>query len=161
MTRRRAAGRRWSLDGSAAWGKWRRRSRVERLLLVEAFLLLGVAWLLVQTVPFRWLTATLGKTMHESATTLSATDLELAGLTGAAVRAAANHTPWPSVCLPQAVAAQWMLRRRRIAATLYLGVAKAPTATPGLAAHAWLRCGDQILTGAAGRQQYTVVTTFA
>lgn len=124
-------------------------------------MLLGVAWLLVQTIPFRWLAGTLGEPMRESAATLDASDLELAGLTGAAVRAAANYTPWSSVCLPQAVAAQWMLRRRRIAATLYLGVAKESASPPGLVAHAWLRCGDQILTGAGGRQQYTVLTTFA
>lgn len=124
-------------------------------------MLLGVAWLLVQTIPFRWLAGTLGETMRESAGSLSAPELELACLAGVAVRTAANHTPWRSVCLPQAVAGQWMLRRRRIAATLYLGVAKESASSPGLVAHAWLRCGDQILTGASKRRQYTVVTSFA
>jgi hypothetical protein len=66
-----------------------------------------------------------------------------------------------SVCLPQAVATQWMLKRRRIAGTLYLGVAKDETQPEKLAAHAWLRCGTFILTGAAGHRQFTVVATFS
>jgi hypothetical protein len=54
-----------------------------------------------------------------------------------------------------------MLKRRRIAATLYLGVAKKESDPEGLAAHAWLRCGDVILTGAAGHLHFTVVAAFA
>jgi hypothetical protein len=80
---------------------------------------------------------------------------------GRAVRSAAANTPWKSVCLPQAVAGQWMLKRRRIAATLYLGVAKKDADPEQLAAHAWLRCGDAILTGTAGHRQFTVVASFA
>jgi hypothetical protein len=54
-----------------------------------------------------------------------------------------------------------MLKRRRIAATLYLGVAKKKDQPEQLAAHAWLRCGDAILTGAAGHRQFAVVAVFA
>jgi hypothetical protein len=54
-----------------------------------------------------------------------------------------------------------MLKRRRIAATLYLGVAKDENKAEKLAAHAWLRCGDVILTGAHGHRQFTVVAMFS
>jgi hypothetical protein len=145
---------------SAAPAKWRRRSRIEKLLLLEAFFLLGLARILVLTIPFRWLARTLGRHMLESSTDAAAADLHLAVLIGQAVRAAAGNTPWESVCLPQAVAGQWMLKRRGITATLYLGVAKADDKPERLAAHAWLRCGYQILTGGAGHRQYTVVSTF-
>jgi hypothetical protein len=141
--------------------KWRRRSRVERLLLLEAFALLGVARLTVLILPFKWLAVSLGRHMNESGTQISASDLQYAHLIGQAIRSAANNTPWKSVCLPQAVAAQWMLKRRRIAATLYLGVAKDEKKPEKLAAHAWLRCGDVTLTGAAGHRQFTVVSTFS
>jgi hypothetical protein len=52
-----------------------------------------------------------------------------------------------------------MLQRRRIPSTLYFGVAKDPDGN--LKAHAWLRSGTQMVTGAAGRKQFTVVATFA
>jgi hypothetical protein len=141
--------------------KWRRRSRAERLLLLEAFALLGVARLLTLTIPFRWMAASLGKHMNESDNQSIPADLEQARLISQAVRSAANNTPWKSVCLPRAVAAQWMLKRRRIAATLYLGVTKDDKKPEKLAAHAWLRCGDVILTGAEGHRQFTVVSSFS
>jgi hypothetical protein len=141
--------------------KWRRRSRVERLLLLEAFALLGVARFTVLIMPFKWLAFSLGRHMNESGTQSGNSDLHLARMVGQAIRSAANNTPWKSVCLPQAVAAQWMLRRRHIAATLYLGVAKDDKKPEKLAAHAWLRCGDIILTGAVGHRQFTVVSTFS
>lgn len=141
--------------------KWRRRSGIERLLLLEAFALLGMARLLVLTVPFRWLARSLGKHMQESGAGTNPDDLRQARLIGEAVRSAANNTPWESLCLPQAVAAQWMLKRRCIAATLYLGVTKVNAGPGQLAAHAWLRCGDSIITGSAGHRQFRVVSTFS
>ena len=146
---------------SAAPAKWRRRSPLERRLLLEAFALLGLARFLVISIPFRWLARTLGEHMQESSTEATAGDLCLAELIGQAVRSAAGNTPWESVCLPQAVAGQWMLKQRGIAGTLYLGVAKAEDKQEQLAAHAWLRCGSQILTGGSGHKQFTVVSTFS
>lgn len=145
----------------AAPAKWRRRNRTERLLLLEAFVSLGVARLLVLLLPFRWLAASLGERMGESPPEATPADLRLALLIGQAVRSAANYTPWQSVCLPQAVAGQWMLKRRGIAATLYLGVTKAENRPEQLAAHSWLRCGTIILTGSVGHGEFTVVATFS
>ena len=50
---------------------------------------------------------------------------------------------------------------RGLPATLYLAVAQDKAAPEKLAAHAWLRCGDSILTGAGVREQFTVVSAFA
>jgi hypothetical protein len=144
-----------------ALAKWHRRSPAERWLRIEAFLLLGLARIMVVVLPFRILAATLGRHRMETDHQVSPPVTDLALKIGQAVRAAACHTPWKSVCLPQAVAAQWMLRRRGIAGTLYLGVAKDKTNPDKLTAHAWLRCGNQILTGAGGYQAFTVVTTFS
>lgn len=141
--------------------KWRKRNCTERLLLLEAFALLGVARLLVLTIPFRWLAVSLGTHMRESAPEAEPAELQQARLIGQAVRSAANNTPWESVCLPQAIAGQWMLKRRHVSATLYLGVVKADAKPGQLAAHAWLRCGVAILTGGTGHRQFTVVATFS
>jgi hypothetical protein len=141
--------------------KWRRRNRIERILLVEAFVLLGLARLGVLFLPFRWLAKSIGRHMQEDQTTPLPSDLKLARMIGGAVRAAANYTPWGSVCLPQAVAAKWMLKRRRIPGTVYLGVRKDKNKPEQLAAHAWIRCDQTILTGAQGHGYYTVVATFS
>jgi len=151
----------WFKSLKDAPAKWRRRSHTERLLLLEAFVLLAFARILVLILPFKWLAVSLGRHMNESGTQVAEADLQHARLIGQAIRSAANNTPWESVCLPQAVAGQWMLKRRHIAATLYLGVAKDENKTEKLAAHAWLRCGDDILTGAKGHRQFTVVGMFS
>ena len=151
----------WLKSFQDAPAKWRRRSRTERLLLMEAFVLLGIARLAVLALPFKRLAVSLGRHMNEADAQISTSDLNLARQVGQAVRSAANYTPWKSVCLPQAVAAQWMLKRRHIAGTLYLGMAKDDAKPEKLAAHAWLRCGDIILTGAASHRQFTVVSTFS
>lgn len=141
--------------------KWRRRTRAERLLLIEAFFLLGVARLAVLLLPFRWLAVSLGEHMKETDRSINPATLKTARLIGGAVRSAAGYTPWGSVCLPQATAAKWMLKRRHIASTLYLGVAKDDSSPRKLAAHAWVRSGPAILTGAEGHSRYTVVSTFS
>ena len=146
---------------STAPSKWRRRTKEERRMLVEAFVFLGMARLGVLILPFRFLSRTMGEHMKESPRKTDAQALRIARLIGQAVRSAAGNTPWQSVCLPQAITAQWMLKRRNISGTLYLGVKTSPHPPGTLLAHAWLRCGDRILTGADGHSQFTVVSTFA
>lgn len=146
---------------ASAPDKWRRRTNEERLLLVEAFVLLAVARIMVVAIPFRFVSRFLGTHMDESGVVMDDESARTARLVGQAVRSAANNTPWQSVCLPQAMAGQWMLRHRNISATVYFGVMKSPQTTAQLSAHAWLRCGPRILTGADGHRQFTVVSTFA
>jgi hypothetical protein len=141
--------------------KWRRKTQAERLDLMEAFALLGVARFLILVMPFRWLATSLGRRMNESSAQTSASDLNHARRIGRAVRTAANYTPWESVCLPQAVAAQWMLKRRHIAGTLYLGLAKDKEKPGELSAHAWLRCGAIIIVGAQEYRRFKVVAAFS
>jgi hypothetical protein len=73
-----------------------------------------------------------------------------------AIDAAARRTPWRSKCLEQAIAGKWMLRRRGIASTMYLGVVHNP-----FEAHAWLRVGRMNVTGGSRVDRYAVVATFA
>jgi adenylylsulfate kinase len=75
-----------------------------------------------------------------------------------AVQTASRYTPWKSNCLPSAIAAKYLLGRRGIASTLYLGAAfKARTE---LEAHAWLRCGPLHVTGGAGHLRFGTVAVF-
>lgn len=63
---------------------------------------------------------------------------------GRAVLVAAQRLPWHPLCLPQAVAAGVMLRRRGYAPRLAFGVKQT---ADGLAAHAWLTLADGIVCG--------------
>jgi hypothetical protein len=83
---------------------------------------------------------------------------KLAGEVAQAVHRASRHVPWAAKCLVQAMAGKKMLERRGIASTLYLGLAKSPD--QGLQAHAWLRCGSQIILGGGGLERFAVVAAF-
>jgi len=56
----------------------------------------------------------------------------------------ARRVPWRATCLVQALAGWLLLKRRGIVATIRFGVAKSEA---GLAAHAWLVVGSEIVLG--------------
>jgi hypothetical protein len=62
-----------------------------------------------------------------------------------------------ALCLPRALAAQAMLRRRGIASRLCLGVARDGEA---LAAHAWLELGREIVVGGAETPRFQRLVEF-
>ncbi len=105
---------------------------------------------------------------------LAPDQLALAAQTGRLVAAAARCTPWRSRCLVQVLVTQRILAKRGIVGQICLGVRRDRdsagmagaagtecTEVPaGFSAHAWLQCGDQIVNGAAGHENFTVVSTF-
>lgn len=137
--------------------RFARLSSPERARLLEAVAALAVAGGLLKAVGFPRLASRLGHHMTESPRVQDAEAVKAADEIRWAVQAAAANLPWKPVCLPQAVAAQWMLRRRGIRSTLYLGV------DPGrqLDAHAWVRAGEVVVTGGEGKDRFVVVSTFA
>ncbi len=70
---------------------------------------------------------------------------------GAVVARTASHCFWHPTCLPQALAAMWMLRRVNIPANLQLGVKKSG---PAIEAHAWLEIHEQVIIGGQTRHEY-------
>ena len=85
------------------------------------------------------------------------------------VRRVARHVPFRAVCLPQAMAAQWMLRRRGIPSRLFFGARRRlrpETVLPedGLASgmdfHAWLTVGDACVLGGAEHDTYVALPPF-
>jgi hypothetical protein len=131
---------------------------------MEAFFLLGQSRLALQRKPFAERVSHLQ--MHREAITQppqAPAAVEMARSIGWAVTLAANHTPWESTCLVQVLAAQRMLQKRGIAGVFYIGATTAPGEgeTPGLLAHAWLKCSDEFITGEKGHQAYTVVSAFS
>ena len=74
-----------------------------------------------------------------------------------AVDQVCQKTKWESKCLVRALTAQKLLRRKKIATTLYLGCGLNENGK--MIAHAWLRCGKMYVTGGDGRD-YAIVDKF-
>ena len=75
------------------------------------------------------------------------------------VRRVARHVPFPAVCLPQAMALQWMLRRRGVASRLFFG-ARRKAQDSGLDFHAWLTVGGECVIGAGEVETYAALPPF-
>lgn len=145
-----------------AWRTFGRLTWADRRLLAEAALCLALARLSVLSIPFRHLSRRLGTRGRESSTAAHAVPtVRILRDVVWSLQATSRRLPWRCACLEQGIAGKMMLRRRSIASTLYLGVAREGEAGSHATAHAWLRSGHFVITGAAGRERYTVVATFA
>lgn len=137
----------------------------QKLLLFHAWCLLGWYRAALLLVSFKRLVAGLRHHPLVPPTPLLPEALqEEAASIGRLVAAAGRVTPWRSPCLAQVLAAQHLLAARGIPGQFSLGVRRGREGTEdhvGLAAHAWLQCGDTIVNGAAGHEQYTVVSIFS
>lgn len=138
----------------------KRRTLTEYRLFGEAWLGLGVARLALLRLSFRRMTRFLGLTDLAAEPAHATATLPAAAAVGWAVQAAARRTPWESACLAQALTATWMLKRRGGSGVIYLGVRQDREARKEVLAHAWLRSGPRIVTGAAGHELYTVIARF-
>jgi len=144
--------------------RYARLAPARRALLVEAALWLALARLAMVFLPFRWIAGHLGvlvshmDVVSEAASRSSQKDGYLAGEIGWAVRRAAQNLPFRAVCLPQAIAAKAMLKRRDVASVLHFGVAKGTTKP--LDAHAWLDAAGVEVTGYPIAAKFTEVARF-
>lgn len=131
----------------------------DRNCLIEAAFWLGCARLAILLLPFRRIAPFLGRNMAQSPEVEEVANRELLDRISWAVTSASRHLPWDCLCLAQALAGKAMLKRRGMTSTLYLGLAKDDDAD--LQAHAWLRCGNRILTGEREMAGFTIIATFA
>ena len=69
------------------------------------------------------------------------------------VRKVTAHAPFRAVCLPRAMAAQWMLRRRGVRSRLDFGVRRSEDDT--LEFHAWLSVAGETVMGGREAGRYT------
>ena len=73
-----------------------------------------------------------------------------------AVPRVAARVPWRADCLVQALAAQAWLARQGVTSEVHIGVRKDQMS--GFEAHAWLRAGDQTVTGGDFSRFVPIVT---
>jgi hypothetical protein len=130
----------------------------KKLLFLEAFLMLGWARCMKQ-IKFQKLTKILRIDIAETGfQTNDKNKLTILGISEA-IHIMSRYTLWESMCLVRAIAAMKMLERRGISSTLYLGTGKDENGQ--LIAHAWLRSGNQYVTGGEEMKEFAVVGSFA
>lgn len=135
-----------------------------RGLLVEAVFCLLAARLALAFVPFPSLARRLGTFVapadaRAAAKSEATTDqAQLAERVGWAVTRAAHYVPFGAVCLPQAMAARVMLKRRGVASIMHFGAAKGQNKP--LDAHAWLDAAGVEVTGYPVGKNFTEIACF-
>ena len=134
-------------------------SFAEKISILEAFILTGIVRFSILFIPFNKLARCIGKYKDESTYSVSDKEKDTICRIAWAVYVVSKRTPWQSKCLVKALTAQIMLRQRKVSSTLYLGVAK--DKANKLKAHAWLRSGQDIITGNSEKEGFTVVAKFA
>jgi hypothetical protein len=141
--------------------KWTRLNWAQRLVLFEAAWNLAAAHVAIRLLPFRWIAPGLGSPgdAPPERPISQAQQIE-AKQVGWAIMAQARYFPWDAKCLSQAVAGKWMLHRRGLTSTLYLGVERAHGGEKWLDAHAWLRCGSDVVTGERHHERFKVLAAF-
>ena len=125
-------------------------SLADKWLFLRAVYWLGLARVWLARVPFR----DLAERLSADAGTENA-DPELLRRVGYAVSAAGTNVPWRSDCFPQAIAAHRLLKKYGYASTIHLGVDK--VGDDELLAHAWLSCGEIIVTGGSEAHRYAEI----
>ncbi len=136
---------------------WIGRARLHAARM-EAMVFLCAARAAVACLPFRYWHIWLGRLNRQPQDPAGAVADEAAArgaATGRLVEQVARRAPIAFKCLPRAMAARAMLGRRGIATQLHYGARRSAAGEP-LQFHAWLCCGDRIVTGAAERQAFAV-----
>jgi hypothetical protein len=133
----------------------------DRALLMRATVALAIARVAIALVPFRVIARTLGLRLVGVPPPNDVPCPDPARRVGWAVCTAAANVPWRSTCLIQALAGSMMLTRSGIESTLSVGVAKDGLAPTDVIAHAWLRCGEAVLTGDTEDDRFAELATFA
>lgn len=77
--------------------------------------------------------------------------------TGRIIERASKKTCWRSVCLDQALAAAIVFRLLKIPFRFHLGLMRQDK----LKAHAWISCGELIVTGRHNKNQFSEISVFA
>jgi hypothetical protein len=118
-------------------------------MLLHATLWLAMARITLFVMPFRKLAASLSRGQNAAGST---PDPELLERIGYAVGAAAGNVPWRSDCFPQSIAGWMLLKHHGYNSTIHLGVKR--VGDGALEGHAWLTCGDVVVTGGEGLDRY-------
>ncbi len=128
------------------------------VLCLIVFPLMGFFRMSILFFPFKKVANRMGKIGEESSSKYDYDKHEYIMKVSYVVNKMSRYTPWESLCLVQALTAQVLLNAKKIDTTIYLGISKQEKK---MLAHAWLRCGDKILTGGKEMNEFKQIAMFA
>lgn len=132
--------------------------RSELSLLVKVYLLGIVYSFYVVLFPNRIIFKGLGVKGVESSIGLSEEQESMVLNLEKSIRRIVRFFPWKIRCFARAITAKRILEKHNIPSTIYFGVAKEGKSK--MIAHAWLRCGDIIVTGKEEMGIFTPILCF-
>jgi hypothetical protein len=134
----------------------------QKWLFAKAWCLLLAYRLALVFVPLKRITRTMNHSSSpQSMPALTPDQQAKACEVGQLVAHAAVATPWSSRCLVQVLVVQRLLVASGIPGQFFLGVNRAGAGAADSLAHAWLICGDTIVSGEPGSEQFSVVSSYA
>lgn len=125
-------------------------------VFLEAAMLLIVARIIVAVVPFsKWKQQVmLSPEAEQEDASVTEQQRQAALHVMRGIAQVDRNLPDQFICLPQAIAARWMLSRRNVPTRLYIGTIVDPG--EGRVFHAWLKVGDLMVTGACKEEDYAI-----
>jgi hypothetical protein len=126
-----------------------------KLTIPRVFVLMAYYKYLVHHRPFSELAPKIGTLGYETPLQTTTRD---ARAFHELMEAMFRRIKWKDSCLIRALTAKRILNSMGEKCTLYMGVSKKEG--QGMTAHAWLRCGKCIVTGADSMAGYTVTAIF-
>ena len=132
------------------------RTFIDYVFFVEAWCLIHLAKLVIMFIPFKKIASRMGKLQVESTHDLKS--MAVSTKIEHAIRRASRYTLHNSKCYDKALSAKALLFQFGLPATIYFGLAK--ESENKLSAHAWVRCGNRIVTGKVGMERFTVIACF-
>lgn len=142
--------------------RWNGRSRYSLSLgplVLESLFFLALFKMLILLKAKDSLKVRFGIFQSETINSLSAAEDKIVKSITRVIRRVSKIVPWQNLCLDKAITGQYMLQKRGISSTLYLGMIK--NEHQSWTAHAWLRSGSVWVTGFNPHVEYTVVATYA
>jgi len=124
---------------------------------MEAAFSLLLTRLIILFLPYKVLRKMLGR--HNAIAHPKQVDEDLIRLISYIINRTAPRMPIQCTCLPQALTGKYMLRRRGIPSTLYLGLGI--HASQGLMGHAWLKVNHLTVTGGSGNDKLAQLGHFS
>lgn len=141
------------------WRKIKTFFTIERhvlFLLPETLLISSFAHFILLFLPFNYVSNILGE-LHKK----PSPEGEKRGVKniGRAISIICRNVPWDAACYTQAISAKIMLWHRKIECTIYIGAYKDIDENI-FKGHAWVKAGDQFITGRKGHKKYKILAFY-
>lgn len=132
-------------------------SHMQKIMLIEASLLLLLARVALKYCPFKYIQQILNLPPKKPELVGKERDLIRDNVIWA-IRRSAHYLPGKTVCFPRGIVAQQMLRRRNIGTSLYYGASA--TIENRLKSHVWVRDGSIDVVGCDAATGYKIIAIY-